>query len=466
MTQASRALLATPLASILLFHTPAFSDESAIKELNLIPQKIEQAEFKQADKEVIKEAFDILEFDRNIKNTWAITSTIPLTAKMMFGNQSIEVKGHSGVVFYTSPEALKQNLVKIETLNMTLFNVDQTLISGKKTRGKKTGVVAFSIWGEDQKEAYLKYDPRNLTLTGEIPVNLNFPQVDELVPPKKSDEDFYVSPRIPARIRVEFKLSQSLEKMLTDKQQKFDINGRINVNFQGAALGDTQLRPIRSDLIIKRHLVDIAPLLRFEVARKLCLQPVKILSAANDANPTGVGLDFGLPGARTEWNKADITFQIREWKTAINNNLKVADTSTEEGQIRGLVQDDDCIEVFFVENFNPVDSHGGGATWSSGTASAQIISSDGNATGGIDFTHLAHELGHVLALGHPGTSSGLVAGNSGTLMCPSGWHRDNPAINSQGNKDNSNNPLLTFSIKLRSAGPNCTNNGDCGACPF
>jgi hypothetical protein len=461
MIRSARAILKVLLISAFFYQTAALAEDKITEETNTTSSGLIKIE-----KEIPKEAFDILDFDRNIKNTWAITSTIPVTAKMMIGNQSVEVKGHSGIVFYTSPEALKQNLVKVETLNLALFNVDQSLISGKRPKGKQTGVLAFSIWANDQKETYLKYDPRTLTLTGDIPVNMNFPQVDELLPPKKSEEDFFVSPRIPAKIHIQFKLVQALEKLLTDKQQRFNVSGQVSMDFQGQALGDSKLRPLRSDLLINSHVVDIAPLLRFEVARKLCLQPVRILNAANDASPTGAGLAFGLPGARTEWNKADVVFQVRGWKTVINNNLKVADNATEEGQIRTSVQDDDCIEVFFIENFNPADSHGGGATWSSGTASAQIISSDGNATGGIDFTHLAHELGHVLALGHPSGSPGLTSGNTGTLMCPSGWHRDNPTINSQGNKDNSNNPLLTFAIKLRTVSPNCTNNGDCGACPF
>jgi hypothetical protein len=51
------------------------------------------------------------------------------------------------------------------------------------------------------------------------------------------------------------------------------------------------------------------------------------------------------------------------------------------------------------------------------------------------------------------------------VMCGSGYLNDNPSVNSQENTNNLTNPLFQFALKVRSAGPDCQNSLDCGACP-
>ena len=169
-----------------------------------------------------------------------------------------------------------------------------------------------------------------------------------------------------------------------------------------------------------------------------------------------------MPGANEEWAKADVVFTVKDWVTLFKPQYWTLDSSSEENSLRSEVNDGSCVEVFFVDDFVPESKYGGGATWGLGTATTKIITSDGNARGGIDLTHLAHELGHAMGLPHPSGSSGV---STGTLMCPSGWMNDNPKVNSQENKDNLSNPLFTFALKLVSSGPDCQDSADCGSCP-
>lgn len=79
----------------------------------------------------------------------------------------------------------------------------------------------------------------------------------------------------------------------------------------------------------------------------------------------------------------------------------------------------------------PQDKWGGGVTRSGGQAVATITSSDQNADYGIDEVHLAHEVGHVLGLSHPGdgeTGPIMIDGSSGTVICPSGLAALRPAV--------------------------------------
>jgi hypothetical protein len=284
---------------------------------------------------------------------------------------------------------------------------------------------------------------------------------------KGSDKHLFAVPIQKALLNFELKLRRPLPRRAIRKPIK--VPGTIKYEIIVEELPEYKM-PSYVITGIFPWKFDFIPLLFIEVARKLCLQPVRIQSSKTDPDPTGDGLAFGLPGAETQWDKADVIFDVRDWKTVTNGDLKISSSDAEEDDIRASIEDDDCIEIFFIENFDPVSDYGGGATWGSGLASSQIITSDGN-NNGIDFTHLAHELGHVMGLAHPGMGTpnaswpNVIDPSSGTLMCGSGWMNDNPAINSQENKDNISNPLFTFSIKAIGALPDCADSADCGACP-
>lgn len=216
---------------------------------------------------------------------------------------------------------------------------------------------------------------------------------------------------------------------------------------------------------------------KFEVAKTLCLQPVRIggfvwadrFPPTFSFSYTGSGLGFGMPGAHTQWGKAAVNFQVRGWKTIYNTNFETFSQS-EDTALLATVDDDDCVEVFFVDRFSPNDLYGGGATWSGGLVSTKIISSDENVVHGVDLTHLAHELGHAMTLKHPGSgfptasSPHRIDGSTGTLLCGSGFMSDNPAVNSQWNRDSVQNPLFTYSLRFVGPGPDCEDDADCGAC--
>jgi hypothetical protein len=225
--------------------------------------------------------------------------------------------------------------------------------------------------------------------------------------------------------------------------------------------------------------------LPFEAVRRLCVQPVRIGRITIrggwplplfDIDLTGKGLPFGQPGADTQWRKGDVIFDRRAWKTIWKSQYFTLNIAAgEDATLRAEVNDSDCIEVFFVDTFDTPSTWGGGATFSSGLASAKVISSDDNSEGvcvpggaACNRTHLAHELGHVMTLHHPGVGGippYMVNGSTGTLMCPSGFTADNPRRNSVANENNVNNPLFQyFFLAPLGPAPDCTNDADCGGC--
>lgn len=398
------------------------------------------------------------------------------------GRQPID--GRLSAFFRLDPRDIDAGMVRVGALNLLHTDVPQSAIVGEAREGKETGALGFVIDGiVGGRYQTLDYDPQALVLEGVLDGRVSHSTLTSGLRPeleRKGGHDFEgVSQDAILKLRIR------LEEPLEASQGREDI-----VSIRGEVVFEMAVMPLDARKIpgFRVGALEAVPLdiqigwwWRLEVAKRLCLQPVRIgrFQWVNSGWPigrpllsllySGDGLNFGMPGANTQWGKADVVFTVRDWKTVFNASYSTLSES-EAGALRATVQDDDCVEMFFVDQFSPSDQWGGGATWSGGLAETQIISSDENADHGIDLTHLAHEIGHAITLKHPGSgyptpsSPHRVDGSSGTLMCPSGFMNDNPPYNSQWNKDNVQNPLFTFALKPVGPGPDCQNDADCGAC--
>jgi hypothetical protein len=180
--------------------------------------------------------------------------------------------------------------------------------------------------------------------------------------------------------------------------------------------------------------------IRLTSHRELKLQPV-FIAADGTTPPTGADFYPGLQNANELWGRCCIDFTAKcpiyvdeqDWRVATQNEAVAFKDSRNVS---------DAVEVFIVEELDPVDLWGGGATFASGTATAKVVSTDNQLP--LNQNHMAHELGHVLGLDHPppGTSSMLVDGCAGSVMEPSGFFADNPGFQCEANCDNASNPLL------------------------
>jgi hypothetical protein len=361
----------------------------------------------------------------------------------------------------------RPNVLEVQGLNIAYFGVPQETVTGIKPRGKATGVLGFAA--DPEKIQYLKYDPQSGMVYGTVAGQIDLPQFAELAPAIGDDKgDDFRTRAQRASMRIQFVLDDKAN--LYDKREGVEKRAST-MDLEIVTTPDYDLRVSDYRIAVERApvAVEIGWFPVIEVAKRLCVQPVRIGQLTVSGFPpviqfkfSGAGLAFGKPGAITQWNKADVVFEWRDWMTVWNSSY-MAFSQGESAALRAEVDADDCVEVFFVDTFTPSVFWGGGATYSSGLAGAKIISSDQNVNG-VDLTHIAHELGHVLSLMHPGTGT-AKDGSTGTLMCPSGFNNDNPKMNSQQNKDRVSNPLLTFALKIVTAAPDCANSASCGACP-
>ena len=401
-----------------------------------------------------------------------IVGNSELAASLAAGNAKERITGRVSFNLITNADEGARE-VRVQNFNVAFFGVPQRLIAGNAPLQEPLGLLGFALASD--KAQSLRYDVQRNEFVGELQLFADASFLNAFAEPARdARNDLFDTPTIPATANVRIVLDKPIGDQNREGQSVAGIMD-LQVRTRGFKFRRFDLPPFEISLLDRTRLrLEIAPFIWFEIARKLCIQPVRLFRfnftgrfpPSFTFQLTGEGLPFGEPGLRTEWRKADVVFEIREWKTLFNSSFFVTEESEMEA-LRALVDDDDCIEVFFVRDFSPQDLFGGGVTFGAGTASSKVISSDGNARGGIDLTHLAHEVGHVMGLRHPGAASTATAtaGSTGTLMCPSGFLRDNPRVNSQQNEDLLQNPLFVFAIKLRTPGPDCQNSADCGACP-
>lgn len=399
-------------------------------------------------------------------------------ANLSVQGKDVPVKGRISMRFTVNQTSLSGGVLPVSDVNVVLFSAPQSLLTNKKVEGKETGVLGFS-YQRTGAEA-LAYNARSGYFTTRLEGSISFPNLAKIAGLQQDEkgEDSYISPKQSASLNLAVKLSDDIKLAAGDsepaKGKGAVIASIIAHEDKNYELNSYAIRIKNESLIFEWGWTKV---LKF--VRNLCVQPVRFSRLLAKFDPylmfyydyTGEGLNFGKPELKKQWAKANLYFNIRSWKTIYRPAYWSVDTvssglSAEELDVLAEVEDDDCIEVFFIDQFDPESKHGGGFTVRSGDADAQVVTSDVNAVYGIDKVHLAHEMGHVVDLSHPNSPRAeLQTGTTGTLMCPSGFKNDNPAVNSGDNRDNLNNPLITFQLKFVDVvGVDCSNNADCGAC--
>jgi hypothetical protein len=405
--------------------------------------------------------------------SFAITGTEDTKSTLIIDKMEVKISGRVSFHLGTSPELFEKGELKVLGFNLVHFGVSQQSLTGKKPKGKATGMVGFSAFLENQT---LHYNEKSATISGWVDGDVTISQFNEFLKVTKlAKEPTYVAPRQNASLFVEIKLQNPLYIPKTSPTLHKHF-ASMAFNLQVMPLKEYEVRPYK----IKNYgsidtSLDLFDIVNWKAVKKLCIQPVRFSwisfnKNGQERNSTGSGLEFGMPAARKEWSKAGVIFNVREWISAgwlSPNSISKSVSTLEEAfyELPLRVQVDNCVEIFFVNVFEAEDYAGGGAA----LANLAIVTSDKLAEIGVDQTHLAHELGHIQGLGHPieEPPRGNIRGSTGTLMCPSGFAIDNPQINSQDNANNIRHALHTFSLAPRSHmdDPDCSGSEDCGQCP-
>jgi hypothetical protein len=354
------------------------------------------------------------------------------------------ISGKSSLESYLSGEVLYSMTRTKEGINFTLQSLG-FVTTGIKTEKGFTGNISVSLIPQKTKTTY---DPKKRTINSEFMVEVHYPLIDKIKgfkeqPKGEKEIDNFRPFTEEFKGRLTFELKQLPTTDTTEILRK-GSKALIELKLAQEVVGAIQSIELR-DIYINVRIIGV--LYR---QKKIKIQPVFIRFTPATGCTIGTTTTATTGGSFTilrdraieMWSKCCVLLDFLPVVYVNNDDYRIL-SSSEETSLRNEYDDANAIEVFFVEDFDPVGNHGGGATWGSGTANAQIITCDTNLP--VNLYNLAHELGHAFGLTHPGTFGNSTAGS---LMEPSGFCEDNPAIMTDENCSNISNPLFTNTFRI------------------
>jgi hypothetical protein len=328
---------------------------------------------------------------------------------------------------------------------MTFEMVSFTLVgSSIKTKQGESGTLSLML---KPRSARSSYDAKTRTVRSEFLLDVHYPLIDRI--------KGYIKPRQGERESDDFRsYTETFVGSLTCQLGEEPRIGKEASKLKGGASLDMKLELKEKVLgevngLTGRFKVDKVIISKYYVKKSINIQPVFVRYTPAEGcfgGSTTATSGGSFPTLRDKsiemWNRCCIGLKFLPPVYINNSNYRIL-SSAEEAGLMAAYDDPNAIEVYFVEIGDPVGIHGGGVCYSSGTANAKVITYDSNLP--INLYNLAHELGHVFGLMHPPGNA-----SPGSLMEPSGFCADNPALMSKLNCDNAGNPLLTtpFPIPL------------------
>lgn len=351
------------------------------------------------------------------------------------GKSMIKVDGEMLFAVMPGKDGPKLNLASVKLVG-----------AGVKTREGASGNLSIML---SEKNAVTDYDPKERRITSDFSVVVHYPLIDKLkgyrqpTRAEKEVDDFRsyteeFSGKLVCYLKEPLKPVKASRKRAIPDGAKLELELKLEKEVIGA------IRAMEAKFQIEYIVLGV-----LYITQELNIQPVFIRYTPGEpcccggTTATTGGSYVTLRDKAIElWNRCCIRLNFLSPVYVNDDDYRVLSAS-EAGSLRSEYDDAKAIEVFFVEVSDPVGIWGGGACWSGGTANSQIITFDTVLP--INPYVLAHELGHVFGLGHPPGNS-----TSGSLMEPSGFCLPNPALMSDLNCDNADNPLLktTFPYDL------------------
>ena len=201
------------------------------------------------------------------------TMTLNGTTTVQIGKG--EYRARISAALKPSAETLRGGALNVDQFNLVIFDVPQSDITKREAVGRRNGTLGFSISGRGAK---LSYYPEKRIIEGELRGSANVPGYIDPDPkpignPKERDQHVFAGPMQSATLKLVIALDSDLNNLLgVDRQVNF--KGDMKLGLAVAANKELGIAGYAIDLPSVSVVVDFG--WWFEVARNLCVQPVRI----------------------------------------------------------------------------------------------------------------------------------------------------------------------------------------------
>ncbi len=115
---------------------------------------------------------------------YSVTTKVPVTADLQASGGPVTIHGVLNLYLKTDDRELKSGTLSVGGFNLVFFDVPQQRISGQPT-DQSLGTLGIVL--SNAGAAALQYNADEKTVTGTIPVETHFSQLDEIFPPDIPD---------------------------------------------------------------------------------------------------------------------------------------------------------------------------------------------------------------------------------------------------------------------------------------
>jgi len=180
---------------------------------------------------------------------------LPAQATLSIGGTQQVLKGQVSAHGSFTAGDIKAGVIKLSAFNLVLPDVDQTALTGiKPKRGGAKSVLGIALSAAKSAPA-LKYDDATGVASGQLPVSIDFAQLEELLPSREAQDpkepDAYDMKRQLGTLSVQIKFDQPLSKALLEKVSKRygSVQMKLDANPVADAFGK---------ILVNRYLLDFA----------------------------------------------------------------------------------------------------------------------------------------------------------------------------------------------------------------